>query len=112
MQTIAEREAAEKAEAAAEEQQKARLVERQQETRQLLVHVIAADEAAARAAAAPVALKDYGEIDTDDEAEPDAIDRWQRREAARIRYVCTLRVVCLLASLVDHNLHIGYRVFS
>jgi hypothetical protein len=57
----------------------------QQETRQLLVQVIAADEAAARAAAAPVALKEYEEIDTGDEAEPDAIEQWQRREAARIR---------------------------
>lgn len=59
--------------------------ERQQETRQLLVQVIAADEAAARAAAAPVALKEYEELDTSDEAEPDAIEQWQRREAARIR---------------------------
>jgi hypothetical protein len=50
------------------------------------VQVIAADEAAARAAAAPVALKEYDEIDTGDEAEPDAIEQWQRREAARIRW--------------------------
>lgn len=85
LQTIAEREAAEAAEAAAEEERKARLIERQQETRQLLVQVIAADEAAARAAAAPVALKEYEEIDTGDEAEGDAIEQWQRREAARIR---------------------------
>eukprot|EP00882_Tetradesmus_deserticola_P007132 GHRQ01007508.1.p2 GENE.GHRQ01007508.1~~GHRQ01007508.1.p2 ORF type:complete len:314 (+),score=132.67 GHRQ01007508.1:232-1173(+) len=84
-ETIAEREALEKQEQAAAEDQKQRLNERQQETRQLLVQVIAADEAAARAAAAPVALKEYGEIDTGDEAEPDAIEQWQRREAARIR---------------------------
>eukprot|EP00882_Tetradesmus_deserticola_P008482 GHRQ01008945.1.p1 GENE.GHRQ01008945.1~~GHRQ01008945.1.p1 ORF type:complete len:466 (+),score=214.67 GHRQ01008945.1:232-1629(+) len=84
-ETIAEREALEKQEQAAAEDQKQRLNERQQETRQLLVQVIAADEAAARAAAAPVALKEYGEIDTGDEAEQDAIEQWQRREAARIR---------------------------
>uniref|UniRef100_A0A383V586 Micro-fibrillar-associated protein 1 C-terminal domain-containing protein n=1 Tax=Tetradesmus obliquus TaxID=3088 RepID=A0A383V586_TETOB len=84
-ETIAEREALEQQEEVDAEQQKQRASERQQETRQLLVQVIAADEAAARAAAAPVALKEYEEIDTGDEAEPDAIDQWQRREAARIR---------------------------
>jgi hypothetical protein len=64
----------------------------QQETRQLLVQVIAADEAAARAAAGPVALKEYEEIDTGDEAEPDAIEQWQRREAARIRWVLLMEL--------------------
>eukprot|EP00879_Flechtneria_rotunda_P004197 GHRR01004445.1.p1 GENE.GHRR01004445.1~~GHRR01004445.1.p1 ORF type:complete len:319 (+),score=148.62 GHRR01004445.1:184-1140(+) len=84
-ETIAAREAAEQEEAAAQEARQARLVERQQETRQLLVQAIAADEAAVRAAAAPVALKEFEEINTSDEAEPDAIEQWQRREAARIR---------------------------
>jgi hypothetical protein len=70
----------------------------QQETRQLLVQVIAADEAAARAAAAPVALKEYEEIDTGDEAEPDGIEQWQRREAARIRCVISCAILLMIGS--------------
>lgn len=58
----------------------------QAETRALLVAAIAADEAAAAAAAAGTALpKEAAEVDTGDEAEPDAVEAWQRREAARIR---------------------------
>ncbi|KAF8054952.1 MFAP1 [Scenedesmus sp. PABB004] len=89
--TIAEREAAEAAEEAAEELRRQRLEERAQESRALLVQAIAADEAERRAAAAPVALKVAEELDTGDEAEPDAIEAWQRREAARIRRDATER---------------------
>lgn len=93
MQTIAERQAAEAAEAAADEEKQKRLTERQQETRQLLVQTLAADAAAALAAATaavtrPKGTEDVEEIDTSGEIDL----RWETggnmREHVGVGVVC------------------------